>query len=169
MPDIREISSGEHPMLLVKPFSDSFAVLGIDRKGFVCYRCTVGKHSCKHVNAVKTYLEQDEENIPDFLNEMCAAKDALKQRAFNSWLLKSVSHERISWHTSPRQQRIYKLSSSAQVVELDDGTMPLIPTDEDCPECNGSMSVVVKKENSRRRLLLSAHIMQVTGKHTSFG
>ena len=161
---IQELGSSEHSLVLVKPPYGSYAVVGIDRKGFVCHRCVAGRHSCLHINCLTDYLRIREGNLPDFLLDIVAARNLMKQSAITSRAPTSISRGRISWCTTQRQRKIYALSSSTLEYCLADGTMALSPSDDACSECGGDMTVIVEYPTSKKRLLLWADVIQVTGK-----
>ena len=130
----------------------------------MCHRCVAGRHSCPHINCLTDHLRIREGNLPDFLLDIVAARDSLKQSVITSRVPTSISRGRISWCTTQKQRKIYALSSNILEDCLSDGTMALSPADDACPECGGDMSVIIEHPTSKKRLLLWADVIQVTGK-----
>ena len=67
---ITELVFSKEKLVCVKPHNKEFGVVGVDRKGFICFSCTFGCHSCSHVEAINSLIDNQSEETPDFLLQM---------------------------------------------------------------------------------------------------
>ena len=149
-------------MILVKPQNKNYATVGVDRTGYVCYGCTVYRHSCINITCVTDMLKEYEDKLPDFLVELAMAKMQLKDSLIQSRVQRSISTGKIEWETTQEQQSIYKLSSGR--TEIDNDMIVLLASDDGvCPNCNSELSTVSIDDIPCRRLLLWASVVMVTG------
>eukprot|EP00794_Sanderia_malayensis_P010370 gene10370-11450_t len=162
LPVVSQLPFSAAELTLVKPKDKPFAVVACDRKGFVCYQCSIGKHSCFHNSSLPAYLKIHTESIPDFVLEFVDKCNQLSQSCIKSKFVKPLSQGRIAWCTTERQKRIDTLSSQTMENVLDDGSMALLPRDHNCIVCNGEMSIVRKFDTSSKQLLLWANVIKVT-------
>ncbi len=150
---------------MIKPPDGTYAVVGFDRKGFICHRCEFARHSCSHINSLAIYIKEKEESLPDFIVDMMAAKAELQQSEISSRFPRTMSTPKISWVTTPKQRKIYELTKRTLENVLPDGTMALIPNNDPCSQCGGEMSDLVQSGSGGKRLFLWASVVFVTGKH----
>jgi len=94
-PYIKELSFSMSRFFVIKPPEGTFAVLGIDRKGFVCHSCNYGRHSCSHVSCLTDVIKRNEEELPDFICELIAAHQELASRRIETFILKTASSGKV--------------------------------------------------------------------------
>ena len=150
-------------LFVLKPQDGTFAVLGIDRKGFVCHSCKYGRHSCSHVCCLADLVQRGEEELPDFICELIAAHQELAATRIETFILKTVSSGKVPWVTTPTQRLIYKLSIPNSVDTLRDGLKLLMAEDFPCESCSGSMDNIAPSNENYRLLLLWADVIPVKG------
>jgi len=158
---MQEFSSKLH-MFVLKHEDGTPAVIGNDRKGFVCHSCKYNKHSCSHILCLLNVIKTNETELPDFIFEMVAANEEVSASNVKNFVLHTASTTRVSWETTSSQRRIYSLSRYNVANALHDGSSLLVPADRPCGLCGGSMDIMNRTHSGNRMLLLRVDVIPVT-------
>ncbi len=67
-PVTKVLPNMQDPLVYVQREEDDDAVIGVDRKGSLCFRCNFARHDCRHVKLLNNILDADP--IPDSLFEI---------------------------------------------------------------------------------------------------
>eukprot|EP00794_Sanderia_malayensis_P013299 gene13299-14672_t len=111
------------------------AVIGVDRKGFSCTRCTFGKHTCRHINMLNAELDGEQAAIPDCLVDFVQQSEILQNQHRKLYTKKALSTAKISLVTQPLQKSVHEGTLLHAAKDGVDGSLLLIP-DFDDEECN---------------------------------
>ncbi len=160
-PLFKELVFSSENLILMKPPGGTFAIIGVDRKGFVCHSCKYGRHSCDHITSLTDAIAKNNAYLPDFLVEMVASRDELQSSSVKSVEVEAASKGKFSWVTTAKQRRIYSLGRDSSGNLLSGGSVELFPNEDPCDQCGGAMALSERAD--KRRLFLWADIIEVTG------
>ncbi len=150
----------QDPLVYVQREEDDDAVIGVDRKGFLCFRCNFGRHDCRHVKLLNNILDADP--IPDSLFDIVKQSETLKSSNSRIYVKSAVSTQKISWKTTDLQRSIYNGTFNDA---FDDGFCCIPDFDgEICAGCRLPLQDEIHWENSAIRLLTRVGIKFILGK-----
>ncbi len=163
---VTELNFSKESMVCVRPSTNEFGVVGIDRKGFVCYSCDNGCHSCIHVDVINTYIDGQIEECPDFLLAMVRQHESLKRIHPKTYTRYAVSVKAIPQSPIASQKCIFN-GSFADTFDEDRKLIPDFSSDT-CSVCASDMHQTVEWSQEPRLLFASKIVIAVQGKVVSF-
>ena len=162
---ITELTFSKEKLVCVKPHSEEFGVVSVDRKGFVCFSCTFGSHSCTHVEALNTIIDSQAEDTPDFLIQMVQRHDVLKKTHPKTYTRLSISVRRIPYEPTASQASIFNgtFLVDASTLQEDDKLCPDFANNV-CPSCDYDLDEApVEWSQGSYRLFTTKMILAVRG------
>ncbi len=142
MPTIKVMPASE-PLVCVVHDDDTdganAAVIGVDRKGFLCHTCHYGKHLCSHVKLVDSLVRKDP--IPDCFIDIVEKNSSLQRSNRNVYVKKTLSTRKITWKTLNLQRSVYNGTLTDALEEFSDGNLKCIPdfTYDMCNACGSEL------------------------------
>ena len=112
-------------MVVIAQENEKQAIVGVDRKGFVCLTCKYGKHECKHIRFVKKTIDQDV--VPESLADIVQQNEILQVAHRRVYAKKALSTGRISIETQASQKSVLEGSYLHAMVEDVVGSLTLVP------------------------------------------
>ncbi|XP_065069109.1 uncharacterized protein LOC135694347 [Rhopilema esculentum] len=108
-PEIKEMNFSGKPFVCIKPCDSQYGVVSVNRMGFVCCTCSIVRSACVHVGCLKEMLHKENESLPVFILEMESLRYDIQQTGPkpNCYLPKAMSACKVTWKTTPCQQKIY--------------------------------------------------------------
>ncbi len=154
----------QDPLVYVEREEDDDAVIGVDRKGFVCFYCNFGRHDCRHVMLLKNLLHTDP--IPDSLCDIVKQNETLKSLNARIYVKPAISTQKISWKTDYLQRGIYDGTFEDIFIRHPAGGFYCVPdfNGDICEVCKSALEPEICWENSTIRLLTRVGIKFVHGK-----
>ena len=147
------------PFVCIKPCDSQYGVVGVNRMGFFCCTCSIVRSACVHIGCLKEVLHKENESLPDFILEMESLRYDMQQTGPkpNCYLPKAISACKVTWKTTPCQQKIYNFQSE----RAPDNPIKLSPPDIICPSCSSEVSELVYPV--QKKLFLRSNYVTVEG------
>eukprot|EP00795_Rhopilema_esculentum_P003974 gene3974-18228_t len=158
-----ELVFSKEKLVSVKPHSKEIGVVGVDRKGFICFSCTFGCHSCSHVEAINSLIDNQSEETPDFLLQMVQRHDVLKKTYPKTYTRCSLSTRRISYGPMASQASIFngRFIVDTSTLQEDDKLCPDFAYSV-CPSCGYDINeATIEWSGSSHRLFTTKMILAV--------
>eukprot|EP00794_Sanderia_malayensis_P003976 gene3976-4525_t len=128
VPTIVELPFSNDSLLCIRPPDLNFAVVGIDRRGFMCTFCEIANRSCPHVKSLKLYLEDEPDIVPDFVTNAVNAVEVLRTSFPRTYICSSISEKSIPETVLQSQLSIFNGLLGSTIEQVDEG-MRLFPED----------------------------------------